>query len=102
MGRMKHLLTYLDEERGRRNKLAERLGISPSAISMWRRIPAERVLDIEVFTGIPKEALRPDLYLSKAKPLSVADERKAMRKDAAAMWLERAEKAAAKRKGKRK
>lgn len=65
---MKQLLSYLDEERGRRNKLAERLGISPSAISMWRRIPAERVLDIADFTGIAKEDLRPDLYRTEVQP----------------------------------
>lgn len=59
---MKQLLEYLNEERGRRNKLAEGLAISPSAISMWKRVPAERVLDIEALTGISKETLRPDLY----------------------------------------
>lgn len=62
MGDMKQLLIYLNAERGRRNKLANWLSVSPSAISMWKRVPAERVLDIEALTGISKEVLRPDLY----------------------------------------
>jgi DNA-binding transcriptional regulator YdaS (Cro superfamily) len=42
--------------------LARRLGISKQAVSMWGRIPAERVIAIEAATGIPREELRPDLY----------------------------------------
>ena len=37
-------------------------GITPQAISQWRRVPAERVLDVERITGIPRSNLRPDLY----------------------------------------
>lgn len=56
------LRQYLDGERGRRVALAEALKINPGAISQWGRIPAERVLDIERLTGIPRHELRPDLY----------------------------------------
>jgi DNA-binding transcriptional regulator YdaS (Cro superfamily) len=42
--------------------LGNALGCSSQAISQWRRIPAERVLDVERITGIPREDLRPDLY----------------------------------------
>lgn len=59
---MKQLLEYLDAIRGRRKDLAQRLGISPAALSMWKRVPHERVLDVERLTGIPRKTLRPDLY----------------------------------------
>lgn len=43
--------------------LARLLGqISSQAISQWRRVPAERVLDVERVTGVPRSQLRPDLY----------------------------------------
>ncbi len=50
---------------GTQRKLAEILGVSTQAISKWhRRIPAERVLDIESATGgeVSRQELRPDLY----------------------------------------
>ncbi|TIL34279.1 Cro/CI family transcriptional regulator [Mesorhizobium sp.] len=59
---MEKLLAYLDEERGRRNELAAALGIFPSAISQWKKVPAERLGDISRFTGIPLEELRPDIF----------------------------------------
>lgn len=43
-------------------KLAEGLGVTRSAVSQWQRIPAERVLDVERITGVPRHELRPDLY----------------------------------------
>lgn len=63
---MKKLLEFLDGERGRRNKLADELGISPSAISMWKRVPVDRLNDIERITGIPREELRPDIFGERA------------------------------------
>ena len=59
---MLRLVSYLNGERGRKSRLAEALGISPGAITQWDRIPAERVIDIERITGIPRHELRPDLY----------------------------------------
>lgn len=47
---------------GGQSALAEKLGISYQSIQQWRRIPAERVVDIERVTGIPRRELRPDLY----------------------------------------
>lgn len=44
--------------------LAKKLGIRHPAIYQWKRIPAERVLDVERETGIPRGELRPDLYPS--------------------------------------
>lgn len=59
---MEKLISWLDGERGRRVTLARQLDISPSNLSMWKRIPAERVLTIEHLTGIDRADLRPDLY----------------------------------------
>ena len=42
--------------------LARQLGITPQAINAWRRVPADRVLQVEKITGVPRQALRPDLY----------------------------------------
>lgn len=47
---------------GSRSELARRLGISRGAIHFWKKIPAERVVEIEQITGVPRETLRPDLY----------------------------------------
>lgn len=43
-------------------KLARVLGISKMAVSQWRRVPAERALEINALTGIPLKRLRPDVY----------------------------------------
>lgn len=59
---MEALTAYLDEDRGRRTKLAQDLGITPGAISQWARVPAERLIEIERCTGIRRELLRPDLF----------------------------------------
>lgn len=36
--------------------------ITPQAVSQWTRVPAERVLEVERVTGVPRHELRPDLY----------------------------------------
>lgn len=52
--------------RGGITRLATALRISSQAISQWKRVPAERVLDVERITGIPRQELRPDLYPGEA------------------------------------
>lgn len=43
--------------------LAKALGdVTSQAVSQWRRIPAERVLEVERVTGVSRHDLRPDLY----------------------------------------
>lgn len=43
--------------------LARLLGnITAQAISQWEKVPAERVLEVERVTGVPRGVLRPDLY----------------------------------------
>lgn len=42
--------------------LARHLGVSQPAVSMWKRVPADRVAEVEAVTGIPRAELRPDLF----------------------------------------
>jgi DNA-binding transcriptional regulator YdaS (Cro superfamily) len=54
------------EKAGGMRALARAIGIKYQSIQAWRdRIPAERVLDVERATGIPREKLRPDMYGKK-------------------------------------
>lgn len=64
------LRQHLKGERGRLQRLADALGIYPSAILQWDRVPAERVPAVESATGIARHDLRPDLHEAppKAKP----------------------------------
>jgi DNA-binding transcriptional regulator YdaS (Cro superfamily) len=55
-------IELLTETRSKR-ALAALMGVSPQAITKWRKkIPAERVLQIEKKTGVSRHDLRPDLY----------------------------------------
>jgi len=47
---------------GSMSQLARVLGLSSAAIAQWKRIPAERIIEIERVTGVRREVLRPDLY----------------------------------------
>jgi TorA maturation chaperone TorD len=42
--------------------LSRLLGISQPAISNWKRVPADRILQVESVTGVPRAVIRPDLY----------------------------------------
>lgn len=42
--------------------LARGLGVAQPTVSLWHRIPAERVLSVEALTGLSRTVLRPDLY----------------------------------------
>jgi DNA-binding transcriptional regulator YdaS (Cro superfamily) len=53
-------------ERGLMSRIAEGLNVRLTAVSKWHRIPAERIVEVERITGIPREELRPDLYRKKA------------------------------------
>jgi len=58
------LYLLLEQRELRPIDLARRVGVDKSVVTRWaaRRIPAERVLDIESATGIPRHELRPDIY----------------------------------------
>lgn len=59
-----NLLETLFKERGRKAKLADDLEVDRSMVTNWikKRVPAERVLDVERVTGISRTIIRPDLY----------------------------------------
>lgn len=49
---------------GGRGRFAREMRVTRQAIEQWftRGIPAERVMQIERLTGIPRHELRPDIY----------------------------------------
>lgn len=61
-GMDKHFIREIAKASGGVVKLSLALGLSRAAVSGWKQIPPERVLDVERITGIPREKLRPDLY----------------------------------------
>lgn len=56
--------------------LSLKLGLSRGAVSQWDRVPAERVLDVERLTGVPRETIRPDLYVREVTPADTAQPEK--------------------------
>lgn len=42
--------------------LARKLGVSQPSVSIWTRVPAERVIAVEAISAVPRGVLRPDLY----------------------------------------
>lgn len=58
------LHTLLRERGFRMADLADALKVERSTVWRWcaGRLPAERVVEVERITGIPREQLRPDLY----------------------------------------
>lgn len=42
--------------------LADVLGIKRQAFYMWKRVPPNRVIALELASGIPRQRIRPDLY----------------------------------------
>ena len=44
--------------------VAKAANVDKATVSRWarRRIPAERVVDVERITGIPRHELRPDIF----------------------------------------
>ena len=61
-GAMSNGMALIRAERGMLSKVAYGLGLTRAAVVRWEQVPAERVVDIERITGIPREALRPDLF----------------------------------------
>lgn len=43
-------------------RLAEKIGVTRSAVSQWDQVPVERVADVERVTGISRYELRPDIF----------------------------------------
>lgn len=51
---------------GSSKALAAAIGVTPQALSQWRRVPPMRVLQVERATGVPRHKLRPDIYPAPA------------------------------------
>ena len=57
-----HILIHAAQKVGGMAQLAAKLGIARQAIYQWSRIPAERVVEVERITGVPRNELRPDIF----------------------------------------
>lgn len=55
--------------------------LTPQAVSQWKQVPAERVIDVERVSGVSRHDLRPDIYPEpepqRAAPLIPESERAA-------------------------
>ena len=47
---------------GTRYRLAKLVGVTPTAVLAWTRVPNDRIIDVERVTGVDREELRPDLF----------------------------------------
>ncbi|WP_142587807.1 transcriptional regulator [Pseudorhizobium halotolerans] len=47
---------------GSASELARRLRVTPAAVLQWRKVPAERVLEVERISGVSRHDLRPDVF----------------------------------------
>lgn len=47
---------------GMASKLAKALRITRQAVSDWDEVPINRLTQVERITGIPRAALRPDIF----------------------------------------
>lgn len=54
--------------------LARMIGIRQPSLSNWRRVPADRVVAVEVATGVSRADLRPDLYPDQGHMNEQADD----------------------------
>lgn len=53
--------------------LSRLLGIAQPSVSIWTRVPAERVIAVETLTAVPRSVLRPDLYPGEESAASTLD-----------------------------
>lgn len=56
-------MTLIRSKPGMMARVAKALGISRQAVSLWDKVPAERLPEVERITGIPRHDLRPDICL---------------------------------------
>lgn len=56
-------------KRLRPSELARGLGISSAAVYAWREIPLDRIADVERISGVPREQLRPDIFIRRKSRL---------------------------------
>lgn len=49
----------------RPSELAKKLRVSRAAVYAWTEVPLRRIADVERVSGIPREDLRPDVFLRR-------------------------------------
>ena len=61
---MTNLTAKLSDKGLKLRDIADHMNVDKSTVTRWMqsKIPAERVLEVERFTGIPRHELRPDIY----------------------------------------
>jgi hypothetical protein len=64
---MNKLNVWIKQERGRLSRLAEYVGVDPSTLCQWQKVPPRHALKVEKFTGISRHDLRPDVYGPKPR-----------------------------------
>lgn len=49
---------------GSQAELARQMDVTPMAVSKWKhsQIPAEKVIQVELLTGVCRSEIRPDIY----------------------------------------
>jgi DNA-binding transcriptional regulator YdaS (Cro superfamily) len=70
-------MDLIRDKRGMLAKLASEMGVTRAAVVKWKRVPAERLIEIERITGIARDKLRPDLFEATTLPQSDASVRDA-------------------------
>ena len=73
---MQYPMDAAAKTKGSYQKLADYMGLSRQAVYRWRTkgVPAERLLELEAATGIPRHVLRPDLYQPAKSDVSPSNE----------------------------
>jgi len=67
----------------RLSDLSEPLRLTVQTVSQWRRVPAERVLDVERITGVSRHVQRPDIYGPEPSRRPLAGRRRVEQRPAA-------------------
>ncbi len=64
---MEQICEIAKQKAGGSTALAKALGgITPQAVSQWKRVPADRTIEVEKITGVSRHDLRPDIFGSAA------------------------------------
>ena len=57
-------LYEIRQTKGMTSALARHLKVARQAVSGWKVVPISRLDEVEAFTKIPREKLRPDIFRS--------------------------------------
>jgi DNA-binding transcriptional regulator YdaS (Cro superfamily) len=61
MGMSDEAISRIRAKRGLPSLIARELNLTRAAVVKWAKVPAERLVEIERITGIPRHELRPDI-----------------------------------------